>query len=519
MANQTRACRLLGALLLLAGLLAPSESECGSGTLRPHIYSTDWFMNRYWEELELNQPRGIRYVMVRPLAIRADAGLGQVTAWDPLFNSTGGREDWHFNRKYNIFDKLFNRTRHRSQSGHASMRLDYRLVPYSQDLLADDARPIHRIGTNAEVWFGYLSRWQVHIRARLENHGELDPQFHGRIWKEKLTGWVDNAAVYYSVDRFFVSAGRSFIQWGPESRDALLLSDHGPPLDRLWLGYENRVFRFDVIHARLDDMRSGDELVSRYLSAHRLTFRKAGLFELGLSEVVLYGGIDRQPEWYYLNPFLPYYWEQWNQRQEDNIMFGADFVVYWPKRARIFGELLVDDFQIDFESEPHQVGYKLGVDALEPFGLRRIFTKLTYTRLNPTVYGQILRRNLYLHKGEPLGYFGGNDQDRWLGLLRYHASVNFDFELELQRQRRGEGKIGVFEVAAVPYQDQFPTGVVEKSTKLTLRCDFFTKLMLQGYLAASYEHLDNFAHQDGVSHDRVSLDISLAWYLEGATNN
>lgn len=518
MANQTRACRLLGALLLLAGLLAPSESECGSGTLRPHIYSTDWFMNRYWEELELLLPDGLRYVTVRPRIVQDHPGLLLPPGMRSEYGVLEERERRHFDSRFNLLDKAIGAIRRRGVFGEY-VKLDYRLVPYSQELLADDARPIHRIGTNAEAWFGYLSRWQVHIRARLDNHGGLDPQFHGRIWKEKLTGWVDNAAVYYSVDRFFVSAGRSFIHWGPESRDALLLSDHGPPLDRLWLGYENRAFRFDVIHARLDDMRVDADTVSRYLSAHRLTFRKAGLFELGLSEVVLYGGIDRQPEWYYLNPFLPYYWEQWNQRQEDNIMFGADFVVYWPQRARIFGELLVDDFQIDFESEPHQVGYKLGIDALEPFGLRRIFTKLTYTRLNPTVYGQILRRNLYLHKGEPLGYFAGNDQDRWLGLLRYHASVNFDFELELQRQRRGEGKIGVFEVAAVPYQDQFPTGVVEKSTKLTLRCDFFTKLMLRGYLAAGYEHLDNFAHQDGVSHDRVSLDISLAWYLEGATNN
>ncbi|MFH2054887.1 MAG: capsule assembly Wzi family protein, partial [bacterium] len=436
-----------------------------------------------------------------------------------LFEILSPRQNWHFDQHTSLLDRVIGAIRHENALGGNSMRLDYRLVPYSQELIADDAKPTHRIGTNAEAWFGYHHRWQVHIRARLENHGELDPQFHGRVWKDKLTGWVDNAAVYYSVNRFFVSAGRSFIHWGPESPDALLLSDHSPPLDRLWLGYENNTFRFDAIYSRLDDMHVDGDTLNRYLSAHRLTFRKAGLFELGLSEVALYGGPGRQLEWYYLNPFLPYYWEQWNQRTEDNIMMGADFVVYWPKRARLFGELLIDDFQVDFESEPHQVGYKLGIDALEPFGLSRLFTKLTYTRINPTVYGQILAQNLYLHEGEPLGYFGGNDQDRWLGLLRYHANVNLDLELELQRQRRGEGRIEMFPVAAVPFEDKFPTGIVEKSTLLTLRCDFFTKLLLQGRISASYEHLDTFAHQDGVSDARLALDIYLAWYLSGSTNN
>jgi hypothetical protein len=384
--------------------------------------------------------------------------------------------------------------------------------------MSDDSRPLHRIGINAETWYHWKKSWQVHIRARLENHGELNPQFSGRVWNDKLTGWVDNAALYYYQKGFFASFGRSFIHWGPESRDALLLSDHSPPLDRIWLGYENPVFRFDVISSRLDDMRVEGETATRYFNAHRLTFRKSGWFELGLSEVVLYGGPGRQLEWNYLNPFLPYYWEEWNNPGEDNILMGADLVVYWPKRGRLFAELVVDDFQVDFESEPHQIGYKLGVDALEPFGLAKFFTKLTYTRVNPTVYGQIRRENLYLHHGEPLGYSGGNDQDRWLGLIRYHQSENLDFEIELQRQRRGEGRIEQHLVSAVEFEDKFPTGVVEKSTLLTLRCDFFTKLLLQGYLSASYEHLTNFGHVEGESHDRLGLNIYLAWYLTGSTN-
>lgn len=482
------------------------------------VQSTDWFAYRDWEELLLAQPDWIPYSAVRPYYAYHRGSFGPCEGSCGLVRMLLLRVERHSVRKYQLLRRIFDPRTINSLPKNEFPAFDYRLVPYSQELVADDKRPLHRIGTNAEAWFYSQKDWQVYVRARLENHGEYYPQFGGRVWKDKITGWLDNAAVYYSQKGLFFSAGRSFIVWGPESQDALLISDNSSAFDRIWFGYENRLLRFDAIHTRLDDMHVDGETLTRYLSAHRLTFRKAGSFELGLSEVVLYGGPGRQLEWYYLNPFLPYYWEQFNQRTDDNIMFGADLVVYWPKRARLFGELLIDDFQIDFKSEPDQVGYKLGIDALEPFGMRRLFTKLTYTRINPTVYGQTKPQNLYLHKGAPIGYFGGNDQDRWLALARYHLSVNFDGQVELQRQRRGEGTISVFPTAAVPFQNKFPTGVVERSTMLTLRCDFFTKLLLQGNLSVSYEYLENFAHEEGQSHNRLGFDLSLAWYLAGSTN-
>ena len=54
---------------------------------------------------------------------------------------------------------------------------------------------------------------------------------------------------------------------------------------------------------------------------------------------------------------------------------------------------------------------------------QRLFTKVSYTRVNTTVYGQNKPQNLYLNSGQPIGYFGGNDQDRILALLRYHVST------------------------------------------------------------------------------------------------
>jgi len=421
------------------------------------------------------------------------------------------RQDWYRVRQNPTFNRLI-----RLESPKKEIpQVLFRLRPYSKALISDDSLPLRRIGINGELWMNPSENSQVHLRARLENHGELYSQFHGRIWKEKVTGWVDNAAFYFARDGFFGSVGRSSLVWGPELHDALLLSANSPPFDRLWLGYEHSSFRLDFMVARLDNFQRGDSALVRYLSAHRLSFRKKGLFEFGLSEVALYGGYNRPLEWHYLNPFLPYYWEQWNQSTDDNIFFGADFTIYWPNNSRIFGELLIDDFQVDFKSEPHQIGFKLGLDMLEPAGLKKLYTKLSYTRVNRTVYSQNRLQNLYLHYGESIGYFGGNDQDRLLLFCRYHFCTSFDGEIEWQYQRRGEGRIEQIPGGTLPYGVKFPSGIVERAAILGIGLKFFSKSMLEGHLKLGYTHYENYHHQCGRDGDQLDLNLLVSYYLQG----
>jgi hypothetical protein len=508
-------------LLSFATVSANSSPEIATGmqpspttgnVMLQRIESTDYIANKYWEEYLLLDNRYRLYANIRPGITHYidDAQARQqnqpvTTIINDRFPISGldGRPNLN----------------HLVGQGGPTRKfpaLRLRFVPYAEELANDDTSPVHRIGITAESWVNPAADLQVHIRARVENHGEFYSQFDGRKWKKKITGWLDNAALYFYRNGIFGSVGRSFLIWGPEQRDALLISDNSPAFDRIWLGYEHKAFRFDYVIARLDDFRSGDSTSVRYLSGHRLSFRKAGVFELGLSEVALYGGYNRPMEWRYLNPFLPYYWEQYNRGSDDNMFLGLDCAIYWPRRSRIFGELMIDDFQIDFKSEPNQVGYKLGIDALEPIGLARLFTKISYTRVNTTVYGQNKLHNLYLNSGEPIGYFGGNDQDRILALLRYHVSTSCDLELEFQYNRRGEGRIEQHQLSAVPKGVNFPSGIVEKSPSLQLSAEVFHSQILQGHVAFNYAHFANFHHVRGHKHDRIGFDLKLSYYLSGS---
>lgn len=478
----------------------------------PWIESTDFIANKYWEEFLLLDNTRRLYANILPSITNRHNKLRTESPISPVAKIISDRFPQSPKQSTSNLGKLLRR----SELDGSTPSLRLRLNPYVEDLIAEDVEPVHRVGINVESWVRTSAELQVHVRARIENHGELYSQFSGRKWKEKITGWLDNAAVYFCQKGIFGSVGRSYLIWGPQQRDALLISDNSPAFDRIWLGYEHRFFRFDYVIARLDDIRHNDSTLVRYFSAHRLSFRKKGVFEFGLSEVALYGGYNRSLEWRYLNPFLLYYWEQYNLRSDDNLFLGLDASIFWPKRCRAFGELMIDDFQIDFKSEPHQVGYKLGIDAMEPFGLSRLFSSVSYTRVNTTVYGQNRLQNLYLNAGQPIGYFGGNDQDRAMALLRYHVSTSCDLELELQYNRRGEGRIELHSSSAVPKGVKFPSGIVEKSPSVRLTAALFGGDLWQGHITCDYQHFANYRHQRGCSHDQFGMGLKLSYFLQGS---
>ena len=504
-------------LLIFLLLVAAASAETTEGlrvpedALRPRfrVEATDRVLNRYWEERLLLQPELFLYSNILPRLTQA-LPTPQATE-SPMSRILADRIE-SYDRLENFQLNNWNLYSHGSSEG---VQLSTRFVPYFEEIASDNAKPVHRIGLTSEAWVLPSDKVQIHLRMRLENHGDLYPQFNGRKWDEKITGWLDNGAIYYYNKGVFASFGRSSIVWGPEQRDALLFSDNPPQFDRVWLGYEHRAVRFDYFITRLDDVKYHDSTLVRYLSAHRLSFRKGGDFELGLSEVSLYGGYNRPLDWRYLNPFVPYYWEQWNRGSDDNILFGLDFSIYWPHQMRIFGELMIDDFQIDLKSEPNQIGYKLGLDALEPFGFRKLFTKVSYTRVNTTVYGQNQPQNLYLYYNQPIGYFGGNDQDRLLALARYHFSSELDLEFEFQFNRRGEGVIEKHEHSGVPFQKKFPTGIVEESPSFKLTAICFSKSMFESRLSAAFTHFENYRHVCGDDQNRLDVNFFVSYYLQG----
>jgi hypothetical protein len=226
---------------------------------------------------------------------------------------------------------------------------------------------------------------------------------------------------------------------------------------------------------------------------HRLDINLHSRFRVGFTETVLFGGEGRPPELYYLNPLQFFHGAQLNEGEDDNTILGIDFMYLPGGGIGIYGQFIVDDFQIDDQSqgdqEPNELGYMFGIYRA---GLRASFIpdiKLEYVRLTNRTYHQRDPANRYLYRNKLIGHPLGPDADSISVNLKFWPDNLFSAELELAYRRKGEGSIHApwnepWLVASGDYSEPFPSGIVEKST--------LTAVRLQGYLPFTRYTRDHF---------------------------
>jgi hypothetical protein len=429
-----------------------------------------------------------------------------------------------------LLDKLQSEFAHDVIASDTASSLQYRiggepgLLGRLEDLdLGNDTLVRSRFAAFVGVGQG---NWWTRIRGDIDSHGNRDPTFFGRKWKGNLTGTIDLGLFSYRKGALEILMGRDFLRWSSASHDALLLNDQSPPFDMARFQFHHRYFDFSYFVTGLDsDFASpGDDSVEvapgvkRYLAGHRLSLRPWRTLQVGLSEVVIWGGERRQLEAYYLNPFLPYYWEQLNANHDDNPIWSLD-LSYLPARGlMLYGELLIDDFQIDFVSEPHQIGGILGFNWSDPFSVPGGFLTADWTRIQQNVYGQNKAYNRYLNYRVGIGSTLGPDADRWYVRWRQHLTHSFDLTGRLIRTREGEREIDTPQNTATPYGEDFPTGIVQRTTSMDLSALYNPDAHLRAEFSAGYSWTRNAGHASGAANDGlfVQLSATLSYWRIGS---
>jgi hypothetical protein len=304
-----------------------------------------------------------------------------------------------------------------------------------------------------------------------------DPNYSGKVWSG-FAGRIDRAYMQFDLPYLKLTFGRDKAVWGPGRRGNLLLSDNSRSMDMLRLSGSWGPFRYTALTAVLDHYTARivyphAEMVmrvNRYLCAHRIEIKPFKQLSIGLSESVLYGGVGRQLEFYYMNPLTWYHGEQLNNQNEDNTFLSFDFTLRPKNGISLYGEFLVDDFQIEKKSkgddEPNELGFIAGLYLTDPIRGSNIDISAEYTRVNNWTYNQGKYWNRYVNDGKIIGHFLGPDRSslyfsvrKWM-LWGCWALVSFE------RQEIGEGN--VFDdwtepwlFSAGTYEESFPTGVVE----------------------------------------------------------
>jgi hypothetical protein len=383
------------------------------------------------------------------------------------------------------------------------------------------------LGADATLMTDTKPRWEGVLRLVVHSGPDLcmwtslrtsanAPDFHKtdvRMWKRRGAASFDHGGIAYRRGRFSLFLGRDELSWGAERRTGLLFSGSAPSLDMVKLGFRTRRFCFTSFHSRL---RDDDESVNRFVSGHRLEVLFHTRLTFSVSEAVVYGGEHRLPELRYINPLTLFYAEQWNAGTNDNILIAADLAALFPGKADVRFEVMFDDFQYDFETEPHEFAAGLSIRAINPLHPEAAMVGGSYFHVRNQTYGHFVAWNRFLHEGRVMGYPGGPDGDR----LRVWASLAFPREalwtLDYTLRRRGEGR-------AWDTQEQlgrtvkFPSGVVDERQALGLEVEWRPAWRARLLARIEWYQQENAGHVQGESRDGVDLKLTTSLLFKGTS--
>lgn len=444
-------------------------------------------------------------------ALRSEAARAATATSSPgSFGDTSERESWALDRlRAEFLRGEVDAPAFSAREGDAAVGIGIRaLTSYERSDLAGETedRPDVSVAVSYDLWGG--------VGDAVGFTSEADVLLGGQ--EGARTEWLSNRArtwrgiaataelAYVKLERpaYSVALGRRDAAWGRSRWGRLLVSGSAATLDELDARFSVGPWSFYALHAFLEHTRAGsepelgdDERV--FLAAHRVSVGGAR-GSIAVSEAVVYSSI--MPDPVYVNPLVPYYLSQHNERSDDNVLWSLDFLLRPRPGLDFYGEFLVDDLQYERTTgHPDKYGATLGGTAYTAIlGLDAEVTA-EYSHVRKWTYTHHLTQHRLEQDGRPLGFDLGPDADRLTVEVMTHPSPPWSVGVSYIRARSGEGAITEpFEEGENP-EPTFPSGVVETTDRVALECTYENLAGLRASLSLAdviVRHRDNGPEDD-----------------------
>lgn len=345
-----------------------------------------------------------------------------------------------------------------------------------------------------------------------------DPTYIGSTWRG-LSAFSEQAYLRYETERFSILFGRDFQRWGVGRAGTLLISDYSRPFDQLYADLKVGPVELSFLAAELDKIVGR----RRFISAHRIDIHIGNSFNIGVSEMLIYGGIHASPLAAFSNPVLVFHGENLNDENNQANTLGSIDLLWYPKRNwRLSAALLIDDIQLDNkvvgDLEPNEIGILLGLQTANPLGFDGVDLWAEYVRITNRTYTTSNIEETLIHRNRPIGYFLGNDFDSMeLGASAW-IMKGLKVSTALTFIRDGEGGIDVpfstpwlnvqFEDG---YSEPFPTGIVQEITSIEIKAEKSISNKLRLRFEYERSSIENFGNVEGIDESDNRIFIGF-WY-------
>ncbi len=301
-----------------------------------------------------------------------------------------------------------------------------------------------------------------------------------------VSGRLNNSFVRYRNDNFSFQLGRSPIWWGQPWGGSIIQSSSSPSYDHLDVRFNFNNFQLEVLAGQLgsEQSESGDR-ISRNIAGHRLTWiPENNKWVLGVGEQVIYTGINRSMEWWYINPAVPYFFtaleedEEGLEGERDNdnsILFIFGRYVIRPNISPYF-EFIIDEFQTKKQSMdkyPNSLGIKIGIDGLYTFLSKDVYFNIEYNKLDNWTYIHGGQFTNWQNRDHSIGYPYGSDLWSYQVQLETWASKRILLSFDWLYLQKGNHNLSTYWEAEGNTEMNFPSKPISNYNLVDLAMIFY----------------------------------------------
>ena len=190
---------------------------------------------------------------------------------------------------------------------------------------------------------------------------------------------------------------------------------------KFWkINYQNI---FMELHAGAADNSTNNLVPKKYAAMHHLSMNITPWLNVGLFEGVVFGRKDRF-EFGYMNPVIFLRSIEGNLGSQDNALVGADFKINILKRGQVYGQLLLDEFNIAKMRQQsgwwgNKTALQLGCKYVDVFSVKNLDMQVEWNRVRPFTYSHFDSVSNYTHYNQPLAHPLGANFNEYVLLFRY----------------------------------------------------------------------------------------------------
>ena len=262
-------------------------------------------------------------------------------------------------------------------------------------------------------------------------------------------GETDLSGITFERDWIMFQFGRGRQSWGAGNNIQLAVSETSPAYDYGMIDLNFSNLRVRYFHGYLESDSSQN---NRYINGRGVEYKNNKNFIIGLSEIIIYSGENRNLDYAYLNPISTHLEIELNQRQNlegndsGNGVWQISIDYLSPKKNRfsfnyMFDEFILDKSQlIDGKERFNAYSFKI-VKNIFKSNSRIVSTYLSRAMIGKNTFRHEDGSNNFVQRNKPLGHFLGSDFEITEIGLSSLINQNLIISIQLGRKKQGNNSI------------------------------------------------------------------------------